>query len=49
MDYLGTSKVSTDNKVTIIKDVQLKLNLKKGDLVAFYQDNDNIVIKAIKL
>ncbi len=50
MKLLGTSKTSTDNKITIIKEVSQKLNLKQGDIIAFYEDeNRNIIIKKATL
>lgn len=50
MKLLGTSKISTDNKATIIKDVAQKLNMAQGDLLGFYEgDNGNIVIKKLIL
>jgi bifunctional DNA-binding transcriptional regulator/antitoxin component of YhaV-PrlF toxin-antitoxin module len=50
MNLLGTSKISTDNKVTIIKDAAQKLKIKQGDLVGFYDDNKgNIIIKKVVL
>jgi len=42
---LGTSKTSTDNKITIVELAAEKLNIKKGDLIAFYQENDKISIE----
>ena len=49
MKLLGTSKASTDNKITIVKDVAQKLNIKQGDIVAFYEDekHDVIIKKAV--
>lgn len=50
MRLLGTSKVSTDNKVTIIKEAAAKLELNQKDLVAFYEDGvGNIIIKKVVL
>ena len=46
MELLGTSKNSTKNKITIIKEVADMLKIKHGDLVAFYGDgNGNVIIK----
>lgn len=46
MKLIGTSKASTDNKITIIKEVATQLNIGQGDLVAFYNDEKgNIIIK----
>ena len=48
-EIIGTSKVSTDLKVTLVKDVQLKLNAQRGDILAFYEDNGQVIIKIVKL
>lgn len=46
MRLLGTSKASTDNKITLIKEVAQKLKIEQGDIVAFYDDEKgNIIIK----
>lgn len=42
---LGTSKISTDNKITLIELAAEKMDTKKGDLIAFYQEEDKIVIE----
>lgn len=42
---LGTSKISTDNKITIVELAAKELNIKKGDLIAFYQEDGQIVIE----
>jgi len=42
---LGSTKVSTDNKVTIVKDAAVILKVSKGDIIAFYQENDRIYIE----
>jgi len=42
---LGTSKVSTNNKITLIKEVAEKLGIKEGDKVAFYEENGKIIIE----
>jgi bifunctional DNA-binding transcriptional regulator/antitoxin component of YhaV-PrlF toxin-antitoxin module len=50
MNLLGSSKISTDNKVTIIKDAAIKLKIKQGDMLGFYgDDKGNIVIKKVVL
>lgn len=50
MRLLGTSKTSTDNKITIIKEVAQKLKIEQGDIVAFYDDEKgNIIIKKVIL
>lgn len=46
MELLGTSKVSTDNKITVIKNVVKSLQLTQGDMIVFYKsDNGDVVIK----
>jgi hypothetical protein len=48
MSLIGTSKISTDNKITLIKDVAELLDISEGDLVAFYHDDqskDRILLK----
>jgi hypothetical protein len=42
---LGSTKVSTDNKVTIVKDAASMLKIAKGDVLAFYQENGKIYIE----
>ncbi len=42
---LGSTKVSTDNKVTIVKDAANILKINKGDILAFYQENGKIFIE----
>lgn len=42
---LGSTKVSTDNKVTIVKDAATILKIDKGDVLAFYQENGRIYIE----
>lgn len=42
---LGSTKVSTDNKVTIVKDAASLLKINKGDILAFYQENGKIYIE----
>ena len=46
---LGTSKVSTYNKITLIKEVASKLGVKEGDLIAFIEDGDKIYIKKAEI
>ena len=41
MRLLGTSKVSTDNKITVVKEAAEFFQLEDGDLLAFYQDDEN--------
>ena len=42
---LGTSKVSTNNKITLTKEVAEKLEVKEGDKIAFYEENGKIIIE----
>lgn len=42
---LGSTRVSTDNKITIVKEAALVLDVKKGDIVAFYEDNGRIYLE----
>lgn len=42
---LGSTKVSTDNKVTIVKDAAVILKISKGDILAFYQEAGKIYIE----
>jgi len=50
MKLLGTSKISTDNKITIIKEVAELLKLKQGNLVVFYlNDAKDVVLKKANL
>jgi hypothetical protein len=42
---LGSTKVSTDNKVTIVKDAAALLKIEKGDVLAFYLENGRIYIE----
>lgn len=42
---LGSTKVSTDNKVTIVKDAATILKIAKGDVLAFYQEDGKIYIE----
>jgi hypothetical protein len=42
---LGSTKVSTDNKVTLIKNASEILEIKKGDLIAFYEEDGKICIE----
>ena len=48
MKLLNTSKVSTDNKVTIIKAAADRLNIKQGDIIGFYEDEmGNVILRKI--
>jgi bifunctional DNA-binding transcriptional regulator/antitoxin component of YhaV-PrlF toxin-antitoxin module len=43
---LGSTKVQPDNRITVIKQVQKKLNVKIGDIVIYVEDEKgNITIK----
>jgi hypothetical protein len=42
---LGSTKVSTSNKITLIKSVVEILEIAKGDLIAFYEENGNVYIE----
>jgi len=42
---LGTTKLSTDNKMTLIEQAAEIMNAKKGDLIAFYLVDGKIVIE----
>lgn len=42
---LGSTKVSTDNKVTLVKDAAAVLQIAKGDILAFYQEDGKIYIE----
>jgi len=42
---LGISKLSTDNKMTLIERAVELLNTKKGDLIAFYEDGGKVCIE----
>ncbi len=42
---LGTSKLSSQNKLTLVDAVQNKLEAEKGDLIVFFQENDKIFIR----
>lgn len=45
MKVIGTSKISTQNKVTIIEPVAKELIIKSGDFLAFLRsDSGDIVI-----
>jgi len=46
---LGTSKISTYNKVTLIKEVTSKLRLKEGDLIMFVEEDGKIYIRSAEI
>jgi bifunctional DNA-binding transcriptional regulator/antitoxin component of YhaV-PrlF toxin-antitoxin module len=41
---LGSTRVSTDNKITIVKEAAWVLDIKKGDIVAFYEEDGRIFV-----
>ena len=46
---LGTSKVGPKNRITLVKNVQEKLQIKEGDLVVYLEnEKGNVVIRASK-
>jgi DNA-binding LytR/AlgR family response regulator len=42
---LGSTKVSTDNKVTIVKNAAEILRINKGDILAFYEEEGRVYIE----
>lgn len=42
---LGTSKVSTGRKISLLKNIASKLKADVGDDIVFYEDNGKIVIE----
>lgn len=42
---LGTSKISTGRKISLLKHIAEKLKAKEGDDVVFYEDNGRIFIE----
>ncbi len=42
---LGSTKVSTDNKITIVKKATEILKIEKGDILAFYEENGRVYIE----
>ena len=42
---LGSTKVSTDNKILFLKDMAELLKVKKGDVVTFYEENGKVYIE----
>ena len=50
MKLLNTSKVSTDKKITIIKEAAEKLKISEGDILGFYEDDrGNIILKKVSI
>lgn len=45
MSVLGTSKLGHDNKTTIIKEVVDRLDLKKGDIIVYHEEDGEIIIR----
>jgi len=41
---LGISKLSTDNKMTLIERAARLLGTKRGDIIVFYDDNGKIYL-----
>lgn len=46
---LGTSKVSKNNKITLVKEVTSILDVKEGDLVMFVEENGRIYIRSSEI
>ncbi len=42
---LGISKLSTDNKMTLIERAVEILSAKKGDIIAFYEENGKVCVE----
>jgi bifunctional DNA-binding transcriptional regulator/antitoxin component of YhaV-PrlF toxin-antitoxin module len=43
---LGSSKVQPNNRITLVKQIQKKLNVKIGDIVIYVEDaKGNIILK----
>ena len=42
---LGTTKLTTDKKMTLIETAAEKMKAEKGDLIAFYEENGKIFIE----
>lgn len=42
---LGSTKVSTDNKVTVVKKAAEILKINKGDHIAFYEEEGRVYIE----
>ncbi|WP_424359519.1 AbrB/MazE/SpoVT family DNA-binding domain-containing protein [Methanocella sp. MCL-LM] len=43
-----SSKVSSQNQITLPGDVRKKLGVKPGDKVVFIEEDDRIIIKSLK-
>lgn len=47
---LGTSKVGPKYRITLVKNVQKKLQVKEGDLIVYVEnEKGNVVLKTSKL
>lgn len=47
---LGTSKVGPKNRITLVKAVQEKLQVKEGDLIVYVEnEKGNVVLRPSKL
>ena len=44
----NSSKVSSQNQITLPSDVRNKLGVGPGDKVVFIEENDQIIIKSLK-
>ena len=44
----NSSKVSSQNQITLPVDVRNKLGVKPGDKVVFIEENDKIIIRSLK-
>ncbi len=42
---LGTSKISTNRKISLLKEVSEKLKAEEGDNIVFYEDSGRIFIE----
>lgn len=42
---LGSTKVSTDNKITIVKTAAEILGINRGDILAFYEEEGRVYIE----
>ena len=45
MEIIGMSKISIQNKVTLIEEVAQYLNISEGDKLAYLISNGDIIIK----
>lgn len=42
---IGVSRLSTDNKMTLVEEAAKVLEAKKGDLIAFYEEKGRIILR----